>query len=46
MKSKITKAFTQTDSRDEFHLGATIMMVILMLAFIGTSFYIILTNLS
>jgi len=32
------------ESRDDFNMGSFILMVLLFLAFIGTSFYILVTS--
>jgi hypothetical protein len=35
---------TKNDSPEGFHLGGTIMVILLFLIFMGTSFYLMVTN--
>ena len=39
-KQQVTTATVKEDTGDYFHLGATIVMALLFLLFIGTTFYL------
>lgn len=41
MKPTLEKVNVMEEAREEFHLGATIMVILLFLTFLGTSFYIL-----
>ncbi len=34
----------KTETREDFNLGATIIMILLVLSFIGASFYILISS--
>lgn len=45
MKELLEKLNVHTENTHEgFHIGTTIMVIILFLAFMGTSFYMMVTN--
>ncbi|MBA2500552.1 MAG: hypothetical protein H0V30_12555 [Chitinophagaceae bacterium] len=44
MQTLLKNIFTKKEVGDEFHLGAAITMIILIITFISTSFYIAFTS--
>lgn len=43
---QIKKIFTSNVEGEDFHLGATITMIILILTFISSSFYIMISSMA
>jgi hypothetical protein len=44
MKEMLDKLVIKETTHEEFHIGTTIMVILLFLAFMGTSFYLMVTN--
>lgn len=44
MQTWLKNTFTKKEEGEEFHLGATITMILLILTFISTSFYIAVSS--
>ena len=45
MKELLEKiGVVRTESNDDFNMGATVAMILLFLAFIGTTFYILVSS--
>ncbi len=44
MKTLLKETLTQSDPREDFNWGTTIIMILLVLSFIGASFYILVSS--
>jgi hypothetical protein len=44
MKTLLKETLTHSDQREDFNWGTTIIMILLVLSFIGASFYILVSS--